>query len=112
MVQLPFVDLASFPFSSQVPQSNGEDRFELHDCCPNFCMCLWWCLGGWERRTREPLSETEGVSLLHLGMLCSSDRVVSPSVCECPFASTSALLVRPLVVRWLLYNVHSHIQYV
>lgn len=53
-------------------------------------MCLRWCLGGWERRTREPLSETEGVSLLHLGMLCSSDRIVSPSVCECPFASTSS----------------------
>lgn len=72
-------------------------------------MCLWWYWREGERRTREPLSETEGVSLLHLGMLCSSHRIVSSSVCECPFASTSALLVRPLVVRWLLYNVHSHI---
>lgn len=24
------------------------------------------------------------------GMLCSSDRVIYPSVCECPFASTSS----------------------
>lgn len=45
------------------------------------------------------------------GMLCGSDR--SLSICLwMPFASTSVLLAIPLVVRWLLYNILSHIQYV
>lgn len=67
--------------------------------------------GGWERRAREGASfRNQKCSLVASGgTLYSSGKIVSPSVCECPFASTSALLVIPLVVRWLLYNVHSHI---
>lgn len=45
--------------------------------------------GGGE--SQRAFSETKGLSLSYFGgMLCSSDRIVCPSVCECPFAYTSS----------------------
>lgn len=42
---------------------------------------------GWGRRAREHFQKLEAFSLPYSGgMLCRSDRVVYPSVCECPFA--------------------------
>lgn len=70
-----------------------------------------WSGGVWEKSQGASLRNQRFTCCIW-GMLCSSDRIVFPSVCECPFASTSALLTMPLDVRWLLYNVHSHTYYV
>lgn len=112
MVQLVFVDLPHF-----LPALKFQSLTGMIDVkCMTVVLISACVYGDLEQRVWEKsqgASEKPKVFTCCIwGMLCSSDRIVSPSVCECPFASTLALLTMPLDVRWLLYNVHSHTYYV
>lgn len=113
MVQLVFVDLPHF-----LPALKFQSLTGMIDVKCMTVVLIFACVYGdleWRGVGEEPGSLFEKPKVFTCciwGMLCSSDRIVFPSVCECPFASTSALLTMPLDVRWLLYNVHSHTYYV
>lgn len=110
VVQLMFVDLPHF-----LPALKFQSLTGMVDVkCMTVVLisaCLYGDLergGVWEKNQGASFRNQRCLLVASGGMLYSSDRIVSPSVCECPFASTSALLMMPLDVRWLLYNVHSH----